>query len=343
LQHEVDTGGWQAEDENKWAGDDTPDILALAHSVSSRLQWSIYLQSKLNAEDLTLLQHAFAFTKGNHKGTLFSLFGLPSLRIEHNYEMTLREAEHWVRTPHEIVMKYSNNIGMSYEKTISLRWLGGGASLLSGGAAKAVKTMKDEAKGQFQGEINSQFDKHLGTDAPFSDTIVKREDTHDFWLPGWFEDAYISQFAAFAKAEYKHVLADGLPKGYVGVHVLTFDYGSHALSFDLSKDLFEVDPGLPELKMATINDIKKAVEEAVKNDSNYDPDLEIDEYNAKDLKKGRYNIPKLIAGEVEADWDVLYKGAYNVEGKSVSKKADDLEIDGSTRNSVKKATPMLKL
>jgi len=339
LQHRADTGGLGSEDEDIWAGDNKPGLLEQAHSFASRIKWSAYLQSQLNSEELTLLQQAFAFTSFNHKGTMFSLFGLPSLHIEHNYEMTLREAENWITTPHEIIMKYSNNIGMSYEKTISFGWLGGGASLISGGASKAVASMKKEAQGQFQGVIDEKIEEQFGKEPSFSEKTVKRDDAHDFWLPSWFEDAYISQFAAFAKAGYKHVLADGLPSANVGVHVLTFDYGSHALAFDLSEDIFQIDPSLPELKLKTIRDIKKAVEDAVKDDPNYDPDLDIDEYNADELKKGRNKIPSLISGELEADWDVLYKVAYNVDGKSPIKKAEEIEIDFDLRTLIDPENP----
>lgn len=343
IQNNIDTGGWQNEDADKWKDDSKPNIMEMAFDKGSRAKWASYLHNKLSAEELTMLQQAFAFTKDDGQGTLFSLFNLPSLHVEHDYEMTLREANSWVMTPHEVIMKYSNNIGMSYEKTLEFRWAGGGASgasgLLAGGWDHALDMLKKEVKGQQESIIQDNVNANIGKDPEYSEKTIRQDDAHQFWLPAWFEEAYIAQFAAFAKAEYKHVLASGLPSGNVGVNIMTFNYGSHSLAFDLSEDLFQVDPGLPEAKLKTLEDIKDAVAEAVKNDPKFDANSDIDEYNTDDLKKGRYNIPKLISGELEADWDVLYKAAYNVKGTSVKKKAEEIEIDDGIKELIDPELP----
>src|SRR5690606_5364894 len=152
--------------------------------------------------------------------TVRSLFGLEPLHIEHNYEMKLREAKNWVKRPHEAIISYSNNIGMRYTKEISFRWLGGGANLFGDLKKKVMK----EAKNQVEGVIEEEIETAFGADPNFSETTVSKPDANQFWLPAWFEEANISQFAAFGKADYSHALAKDLAKAYVGVHVMTFNY-----------------------------------------------------------------------------------------------------------------------
>lgn len=335
LQNDIERGGIGSEDEDRWAMPGAPGILAIAHSDDARIDFTTYLQNRLDSEQLTALREALSFSTAAHMATVRSLFGLEPLHIEHNYEMKLREAKNWVKRPHEAIISYSNNIGMRYTKEISFRWLGGGANLFGELKKKVMK----EAKNQVEGVIEEEIETAFGADPNFSETTVSKPDANQFWLPTWFEEATISQFAAFGKADYSHALAKDLAKAYEGVHVMTFNYKAFALTFDLSSDLFEMDPSLPDKRIATARDIYEKAKEAYEGDIDFDPDADIDEYNADDLKKGRSKLPSLVTGEIGTDWDIMFKYGYNVKGKAPIKEADKLEIDFGIRNPVDPGIP----
>lgn len=331
LVNDAEAGGLNARDSDNWIAAGAAGLLEKAHSGVSRLKFISYLQSHFDSEELTVLQQAFAFSS-TAEG---SLFGLEPLHIKHDYEVTLRQATNWITTPHEAIIKYNNNIGMRYEKKISFRWLGAGANVLQEFRKNAVKELGD----QFKSVIDEKIETTFGADPSFDDKTVTKDDANQFWLPNWFETGSVSQFAAFAKADYKHVLAKGLPSAYAGVHVLTFDHKAMRLSFDMSEDLFSFDPSLPDMRLETLRDVKEKVMEIVEGQPEFDPDADIDEENAGDLKEGRYNVPKLVTGEVEGDWDVLYKHSVNINGTKAKVASDDVKIDYDLRDPVDPTNP----
>ncbi|MFQ3646193.1 MAG: hypothetical protein SNJ83_14105, partial [Aggregatilineales bacterium] len=312
------------QDEDSFVGRGMRDLLAVMDNAA----YAHYLQSQLDSETLTLLQQARSFSKEPGMASLGTLFGLPYIQIEHRYDLTLRTSRSWMTIPHEVIIRYSNNIGMSYEKELSFRWLGGGAKLIVGG--EIAGKIKEAITGQFQSAIDDQIEGAFGIEPSFDETTSSAT-SHTFWLPSWFELSTMTELGAYTQAEYKHVLAKGLPSFTPNMRLLSFDYKAQRLTFDLSSPYYSFDPKLPELRLETIRDIRKTVLEDLKEEL---ADIEIDELNIEELKKGRYKIPEIISGKPDFDADIYYKRAVTMAHKKEKRTSDPLIIDLGLRHKI---------
>ncbi len=326
LRRLASTGGpgVRNQDEDSFVGRGMRDLLAVMDNAA----YVQFLQTQLDSETLTLLQQARSFSKEPSMASLGTLFGLPYLPIEHRYDLIMRTSRSWMTIPHEVIIRYSNNIGMSYEKELSFHWLGGGVKLITGG--EIAGKIKETITGQFQSALDDKIEGAFGVEPSFDETTSSAT-SHTFWLPSWFELSTMTELGAYAQAGYKHVLAGGLPSLTPNMRLLSFSYKAHRIVFDLSTPYYSFDPKLPELRLQTIRDIRKTVLEGLKEELD---DIEIDELNIEELKKGRYKIPEIIRGKPDFDADFYYRRAVMMTHKKEKRTSDPLIVDLGLRHKI---------